>query len=173
MSNSTDPIRWLPHIKLEKYASEEDHRQQLPYEVVEQDGNLLTTAGLTRIMSLLVGAGGQAADNGHTRLGVGNSAVAEAAGQTDLQAAAGAANRWFQVMDATYPQVAAGVLTAKATFGSADGNFVWNEWGLTVDNSGSISGTTVGQTLLNRKVAALGTKAAGAIWVLTCTITLA
>lgn len=135
-------------------------------------GNLLTTAGLNRLTSLWIGAGGQAMTNTATRLGVGNSSTAEAVGQTDLQAAAGSANRWFQIMDATYPQQSNGVVTVKATFATGDGNFVWNEWGIDIGTPTVTSGNTVNANLVNRKVASLGTKASGS-WVLTVTITIA
>lgn len=141
-------------------------------QLVEQAGNLLTTAGLTLVMNRLTGTG-QALDNTHTRLGVGNSNAAEAVGQTDLQATAGAANRWFMTMDATYPSVAGGVLTARSTFAAGDANFAWAEWGIDVTTAAAAAGATVGTTLLNRKVAALGTKVSGAVWQLTVTITLA
>jgi len=143
-----------------------------PPETIGSDGNLLTTAGLTRIMTLITGTG-QAATPTSTRLGVGNSATAEAVGQTDLQAAAGAANRYFMTMDGGYPSVAAGVLTARAVFGTGDANFAWAEWGLDIGTPTVAAGTTVNAVLLNRKVASLGTKVAGSVWTLTTTITLA
>lgn len=143
-----------------------------PYGVATADRNLLTTAGLTRLTSLLTAAGGQGLTNTATRLGVGNGTGTAAIGDTDLSAAAGSSNRWFQIMDATYPQTAAGVVTAKATFASADGNFAWNEWGLDIGTPTVTSSATVGATLLNHKTsAALGTKSTGS-WALTVTITI-
>ena len=44
--------------------------------VVTADGNLLTTAGLARITSLIIGGGGQAASNGSAGLGVGDTSTA-------------------------------------------------------------------------------------------------
>lgn len=140
--------------------------------IVASVDNLLTTAGLNRLTSLLIAAGGQGMTNTATRLGVGNSATAEAVGQTDLQASAGSANRWFQIMDATYPQQSNGVVTVKATFATGDGNFVWNEWGIDIGTPTVSSGNTVAANLFNRKVASLGTKASGS-WVLTVTVTIA
>lgn len=136
-------------------------------------GNLLLTAGLNRLMSLLTGAGGQTMTATSTRLGVGNSATAEAAGQTDLQAPAGATNRWFQVMDATYPQLAGGVITLKSTFGVNDANFTWNEWGADIGMPTVTNGTTVNPLLFNRKVVSLNVKASGALWAFTVTLTMA
>ena len=100
-----------------------------PDEVVEQPGNLLVTAGLTRLMSLLNGAGRARRSPTPPRGSARATVPGRRWGDTDLGAAAGSANRWFQVMDATFPSVSANVLTAKATFASADGNYAWNEVG--------------------------------------------
>ncbi len=143
-----------------------------PDDVAEAERNLITTAGLTRITSLIIAGGGQAATNTSARLGAGDGSTAAAVGDTDLSAAAGSTHRWFQVMDATYPQAAAGVLTFRGTFASADGNFAWNEWGVDIGTPTVSSGNTVAATLLNRKVASLGTKVSGAVWTLTATLTL-
>lgn len=145
-----------------------------PSEVTVRPGNLVTTAGLTRITSLILGAGGQAVTNTSARLGVGNGAGTAAVGDSDLSASAGSANRWFQIMDATFPSSSAGVITFKSTFGTADGNFAWNEWGVDVGTPTVASGNTVAALLLNHKTsAALGTKASGATWAFTATLTLA
>lgn len=141
-----------------------------PREVVESGPNLITTAGLGRLASLLIGTG-QAATNTSARIGVGNSSTVASAGQTDLQAASGSSNRWFQVMDASYPQVSGAVVTFRATFGTSDGNFAWAEWGIDIGTPTVSSGATVSATLLNRKVASNGTKTAGATWVATAPIT--
>jgi len=183
-----DSIRWRPVATVEKYDADQvawvarkcgvavpDGALLAslvePYETVVSVGNLLTTAGLNRITSLIIGAGGQAATNTAARLGVGNSSTAAAVGQTDLQAAAGAANRQFKVMDATYPTQANGVLTFRSTFATGEANFAWTEWGVDIGTPTVTDGTTVNAVLLNRKVESLGTKASGS-WVLTSTITL-
>lgn len=185
-----DGITWSAHARVDKY----DHEQVAwvqgktgvltpqggllaahvtPYEVTEAAGNLLTTAGLTRICSLIIGGGGTALTNTATRLGVGDSNTPAAVGDTDLGAVAGSTHRYFMTMDATYPSASGAVITARATFGSADGNFAWQEWGLDIKNSGTATaGTVVNETLLNHKVASLGTKVAATTWVLTVTITL-
>lgn len=142
-----------------------------PYEVTEADGNLLTTAGLTRICSLIIAGGGQGLTNTATRLGVGNSATAAAISDTDLGAASGSTNRYFMTMDATYPSASGAVITAKATFATGDGNFAWAEWGLDIGTPTVSAGTTVAATLLNHKITSLGTKVSGS-WALTVTITL-
>lgn len=183
-----DGLKWTPRAHVAKYDDDQvafvarktgvlvpqaRHFDGLvtPYEEVEAVGNLLTTAGLNRITSLIIAAGGQGATNTAARLGVGNSATAAAIGQTDLQATAGSANRWFQIMDATFPTQANGVLTFKSTFATGDGNFVWNEWCVDIGTPTVTSGNTVAANMLNRAVQSLGTKVSGS-WVLTSTITL-
>jgi hypothetical protein len=144
-----------------------------PYAVSTVERNLLTTVGLNRITSLIIGAGGQAATNTSSRIGVGNGAGTAAIGDTDLSAAAGSTNRWFQIMDATFPTQANGVLTFKSTFASADGNFAWNEFGIDIGTPTVTSANTVNALLLNHKTSiAQGTKASGQTWAATATITL-
>src|SRR6476660_6136595 len=96
-----DSIRWQPRIMVEKFSQDATEwvvRDSgllapsadviasygiLPDEVVEVEGNLLTTAGLTRLTALLTASGGtQAVTNTSARIGVGNSSTAEAVGQT-------------------------------------------------------------------------------------------
>lgn len=186
---AAESIRWRPVATVEKYDDDQTqwvadklgihtpvaaHFEQLgvkPFDTVVAPGNLLTTAGLNRLTSLLIGAGGQALTNTATRLGVGNSSTAAAVGQTDLQAASGSSNRQFKVMDATYPQQSNGVVTVRSTFATGEANFVWNEWGIDVGTPTVADGTTVAALLFNRAVQSLGTKASGS-WVLTATVTI-
>lgn len=137
-------------------------------ESVEVEGNLLTTAGLTRITSLITGAGGTAYNAANTRIGVGDDATAAAIGNTDLTAIAGSTHRQFALADNSTPTTSAGVITIRATFGTSLANFHWQEWG--VDN-GTANGTTVTAPLLNHKVTDLGTKTSASSWVFTITIT--
>jgi hypothetical protein len=143
-----------------------------PYETSELVGNLITNNGWTRLMNLLTAQGGtQALTATATRIGVGNSNTAEAYTDTDLGAAAGAANRYFQ------PVSGAGTLGTRtlafsATFGTADGNFAWNEFGLDVGTPTVAGGTTVNALLFNHKAGiAQGTKASGQTWTATATLT--
>jgi hypothetical protein len=185
-----EPIRWKAHARIEKWSNEAvAHTQRItgrdivtgdlmteiglsPDDVVEVPDNLVTTAGLQRITNLIIGAGGQALTQTATRLGVGNSSATAAVGQTDLQAAAGATNRLFKVLD-TAPTAVNGVMTFKTTFQTGDANFVWNEWALDVGTPTVTDGTTVNALLVNRRVpgTSMGTKTSGA-WTLTVTITL-
>lgn len=140
-----------------------------PYKTVYVHDNLLCTAGITRLENLLIGTGStQAYDATHTRIGVGNGVGTAAAADTDLSAAAGSANRWFQLVDQT-STVSTNVLTVHATLATGDGNFVWNEFGV---DQGTASGNAVTAPLLNHKTsAALGTKTTGS-WAITLTITI-
>lgn len=139
-----------------------------PYESIDVDGNLLLNAGIQRLEDLLIVAGGQGFDAAHSRIGVGNDATAAVASQTDLQAAAGAGNRQFKLVDAG-PTRSTQTITWRATFPSGEANFAWQEWGIDV---GTADSTVVTVPLLNRKVTSLGTKVAGAVWQFTVTLTI-
>jgi hypothetical protein len=166
-------VAWLTE-RLHRAPTEADFSAAgiAPYAEAVIPENLVTTAGWGRILSLFIGGGGQAADNTHTRLGVGNGAGTAAAGDVDLSAAAGSTNRWFQVMDATFPTAAGAALTFKATLGASDGNFAWTEFGLDISTAAAVSGNTVGPLLINHKTGiAQGTKIAGQSWTGTAVIT--
>ena len=113
--------------------------------------NGITTAGLATPYSTA---------NAHIGVGDNNPAVAFAVTQTDLQGT----NKYRQGMDATYPSVSNGVVTFRATYGTAVANFAWAEWGVF---NASASGR-----MLNRAIASLGTKPNTQSWQLTVTITL-
>ncbi len=146
---------WHPHYKVEKYNDGILGRE--PDETIEWDGNLMMNAGINLMLDLLIGGGGDDFDTGNGYLGVGNSSTAEAATQTDLIGASTA-----RVALDAQASLAAHILTFVATFGSAAGNFAWAEVGIFNASSGG--------TMLTRSVAALGTKASGATWVLTITL---
>ena len=121
----------------------------------------LTNAYRDFVAGLTTGTG-TAFNNANSYIGVGDSTTAFAATQTDLQAAT---NKLRKAMDATYPQVAANVLTFRSTFATTDANWAWQEWG--VFNASSAG------TMMNRKVESLGTKTSAQTWQITVTITLA
>jgi hypothetical protein len=139
------------------------------YLTTEVVGNLVTNAGWTRLMNLLTNQGAtQAMDATHTRIGVGNSNTAEAYTDTDLGAAAGSANRWFQLVSGA-ATLGTRTLAYSATFGTSDGNMSWNEFGLDL---GTASGNTVTAPLFNHKAGiAQGAKVAGQVWSATATVT--
>lgn len=92
-------------------------------------------------------------DNANAHIGVGDSSTAFAATQTDLQAST---NKLRKGMDAGYPQRSGNVLTFRATFGTSEANFAWQEWGVFNASSGG--------TMMNRKVESLGTKTSAQSW---------
>lgn len=184
----TDSIKWHAHLGIRRWDAEQTALAQretgllvptavefdelgiAPYSETEVERNLLTTAGIGRIVSLINAASGNVVSSATARVGVGNGAGNAAVGDTDLSAAAGAANRWFQTCNVTTP---GNVLTFAATFGSADGNFPWNEWGVDVGAANVTPGAVVNPVLLNHKTGiAQGTKAAGQTWSATASITI-
>ena len=147
---------WLPEI-----GSDILRRVVGPAEVVEFiPGNLLMNEGIQEMLDLLIAAGGTTAyNNANCDMGVGDSNAAEAATQTDLQAAS---NKLYKAMNATYPSRANQTLTFQSDFTAAEANWAWQEW--------SVRNGVTRNKNLNRKVASLGTKATGT-WTLTSTIT--
>lgn len=196
----TDGIKWGAYAKVIKYDPEtvreiakilgheptgpelrrlEEREGLTPDATTEAFGNLLTTNGLIRVVSLIIGAGGQALSTTRAMAGVGNSSTAATVADTDLNAAAGSTNRWFQAMDSSNPSVTGtnGVITGNTTFQSADGNFTWNEWCWAIATAAPVASAvfataTTSGTMLNHKVQSLGTKVSGAVWTLQATITL-
>lgn len=164
---------------------------------VESLGNLLTTVGLTAITSLLIGVtpsaklyplGPVSGTNLHAACGVGTNGgtigSGPAVGDTAL-VGDGTANALYQAQDGSFPTVSAGVMTGQTTFASGDANFAWNAWCWVAGNAaGSITKgnaiaaimttNTTTFAMWNHKAPAssLGTKASGAAWVFTTTITL-
>lgn len=168
-----EPVTWLARWRVEKRDGDWTPEQIAagvapePYEVLERAGNLLVYGGGSILFGLLIGEALTNFANANAYIGVGDSTTAAAATQTDLQAAT---NKLRKAMDATYPQHTDGTGAAtnaqvvfKATFGSAEANFAWQEWG--------VFNASTGGRMLNRKVENLGTKTTGT-WSLTCTLSL-
>src|SRR4030067_3202575 len=100
-----------------------------------------------------MGAGGTTHTNANSQTGVGDSTTAEAATQTDLQAAT---NKTYKGMDATYPSRSAQTVSFRSTYGRADANYALQEF--IVRN-----GATALKDII-RKVSSQGTKASGQTW---------
>jgi hypothetical protein len=139
-----------------------------PYEVITREGNLLVTNGRNLLWKALRGDAITAFSAANARLGVGDSATAEAITQTDLQAAT---NKLRKAMDSGWPKVGTAdglatdnLLQFQSTFGTSEANYAWAEWASFNAASGSTS-------MLQRKVEALGSKTSGS-WTLTTTLTL-
>jgi hypothetical protein len=121
------------------------------------------------MLDLLIGAGGQAFDAAHARIGVGDSTVPATHTDVDLNAVAGNSHRQFVMMDATYPYRSGTGAFFAATFLSVMANFPWSEW--CIDN-GTANGVVVAPPVLNHKTASFGTKILGQPWQVQATITI-
>jgi hypothetical protein len=119
----------------------------------------LTDAGRNHIATDLNGEAVTEFNNANANLGVGTSNTAFNKAQTDLLG-----TNFRKAMDATYPQRATNVITAKTTFAPGEANFAWEEWGY-------FNANAVG-TMLSRKVESLGTKPPTQTWILTATLTI-
>lgn len=169
-----DQERWVKGKTglLEPQARDFEALKLTPYEVAEgpQPGNRLVTVGLNQMTARLTAAE-QVWDETHIALAVGDSSTGDAIGDTNLLGT----NKYYRVMDASFPTQSNGVLTFRATYGSGIAEFAWNEYGVIIPDTATTytSGTTLqaNYTLFNRKSpASLGTKSSGT-WVFTVTIT--
>lgn len=184
-----DPLKWKAVWSIHKFDDADGQigsalQAGAPIEAFEglansierHEGNLLMYGGISCLWQCLIGNGTTTAgqsltyfSNAQAAIGVGDSSTAEAATQTDLQAAT---NKLRVAQDATYPlhtdatTSGAATITFRSTFTSGQANWVWAEWG--VFNSAT-AGTG---RMLNRKVQANGTKSTGT-WVLTVTLSIA
>jgi hypothetical protein len=144
-------------------------------EVKEIAGNLLLNEGIQRLQDMTMIATvltNQTAtnpwSNANAFTGVGDSNTAEAATQTELQAAT---NRFYKAMNATYPSRSNQTVSFQSDFAGTEANYTWAEWTIAAGaTTASGAGFTTGTTNLQRKVAALGTKASGT-WTLTAQVT--
>jgi hypothetical protein len=119
-----------------------------------------TTAGRNFIANAIINNGSPVFfTNATSYIGVGDSSTAFNVAQTDLQAST---NKLRVGMEATYPQISTNELVFKSSFGDAQANWTWSEWGV-------FNASTAG-TMLTRKVESLGTKVSGT-WVITATLT--
>lgn len=121
----------------------------------------LTTAGRNFIATAIMNSGPPTFfDNSNAYLGAGDSTTAFSAAHTDLQAGA---NKSRKGMEATYPQLATNVITFRSLWGTGEGNYAWEEWG--------VFNAAAAGTMLCRKVETLGTKTSAQSWQLTADIT--
>jgi hypothetical protein len=150
-----------------------------PENVEEAFGNLLLNEGIQRLQDMTMIAtvtsnqvAGNPWSNTNAYIGVGDTATAEAATQTELQAAAAATNRFYKVMSATYPIRTNQSVDFRADFTTTEANFAWQEWTVAAGaTTASGAGFLTGTINLNRKVQSLGTKATGT-WTMTGTVTI-
>jgi hypothetical protein len=189
---SLDGIKWTPTARIQKYSPEvvEELTHLLGYEpkasefmrlgadpfaVLEIEGNLLTTAGLGHLTTVLTDSGAtEVISTARSFLGVGDSSTGATVSDTALVAST---NKYYQSLDSVSrvtTTVTNDSVQAVASFDSSTANYAWNEWVLGSSTGGSITpGTSVpgtGGFIYNRKVASMGTKANGAAWTFTVTI---
>jgi len=148
---------------IRKYKDDEAFEKGIPFEVSVIDGNVLLNEGIAELLLFVSGTGTPVAwSNANAYLGVGDSATAETASQTGLQAAT---NKLYKAQETSYPSIASQTITWRSVFGSTDANWDWNEF--------SVSNTSGGDTgvNLNRKTSTQGTKASGQTWTLDLAIT--
>jgi hypothetical protein len=174
-----DALHWSPEWTIDKFDDVDQRiaratqagkpirlvRAMFPERFIRRDkfkGNLLLNGGINVAWGLICGAGGTAFNNANAYIDVGDSAAVAAPTQTGIQALT---NRLAKAMDSSYPLAAANQQEVwRSTFASADANWVWNE--IVVSNANDfVHG-------LNRLVQNMGTKASGATWVVSLTITL-
>jgi hypothetical protein len=180
MEKTLDKLSWKAHWRIDKFRDLEDEIAEESREgiaiadLIEMhgeahlgtehiDNNVALNEGLQGIIKLICGLASPptAWDNSNARLGVGDSSTAAAATQTSLQAST---NKTFKAMDSGYPQRTNQTAEWRATFGSSDANYAWEEY--TVVNAGDDTGVN-----LNRVCSSKGTKASGESWVLSLQIT--
>lgn len=153
-------VEWM----IERFGSDEDFRNNRPYAVSKFEGNIMLNAGINELWKLVCGTGARQFNEANSVLGVGDSTEAAAANQTGLRSVT---NKAYSLVEEGYPTFGANQqATWRATFGTTEANFSWQEF--VVANGSSNASIT-----LNRKVSDQGTKVAGTSWRLSITITLA
>ena len=174
-----EPLRWRAVWSVKKYHGQpENIDSATPYETIEREGNLLMYGGASCLWQCLIGNGNSSSgqtltyfNNSNAYIGVGNGTQAVAATQNDLQASSGTANQIRKAMDTSYPthtdstSAGAGTITFRSTYGTADANFHWYEWGVFNGSSGG--------RMLNRKQEDLGAKTSASTWTFSVSLSLA
>ncbi len=159
--------------KIGRWASEADKKAGKIYskaealrlfgapQFTEIDGNCLCNEGINDIWKTICGTGGVQFSNALANLIVGTGSGAANATDTEATFTAGVKKG----MMSGFPTYGTSQkATWKSSYGSADANQAWNEFGV-------LNAASAGD-LLNRKVEAQGTKASGQTWELTLEITL-
>jgi hypothetical protein len=154
----------VPHIGHKTAFRIEKRRASDPtiIDVDEWVGNVGLNEGINLLTSLLCGGSGTPYDSSYAYLGVGDSSITEAAGQTGLQASS---NKAWAGMESGYPIYGSDQqIVFRSVFGSGEANFPWEEF--TVGNSNDDSGEN-----LLRATSSRGTKVDGDSWTLNVTVT--
>lgn len=129
--------------------------------MVYEGHNILVNVGIQLMLDKLIGGAGTVFDNSNAYIGIGDSSTAVAASQTDLQAST---NKVRKAMDATYPSRSGQTMTWRCTFSTSEGNF-------SIQEAAIFNASSAG-TMLNRLLAALGTKTSATTLQVTATLTI-
>lgn len=150
--------KWI----IRKYEDDGAFADGKPFDVVEIDGNVLLNEGIAEMWNLICNIGSPTFfDNTNAQLGVGSTATAEAATDTDLLDVSAV----WKGMETSYPSLSGQTITFRSVFGTAEANFAWNEF--------SVRNGATADKNMNRKTSSQGTKASGQTWTLDLEITLA
>jgi len=160
--------------KIDRWASEADKKAGKIYSKKEAlelfgvpqftsfDGNCLLNEGINELWTILCSASGTKFDNATAQTGVGDSTTAEAATQTDLQAAT---NKAYVGMMAGFPTYGTDQKAIwKSSYDGNTANYAWQEF--IVRN-----GATALKDIC-RKVSSQGNKAVNQVWELSISISL-
>jgi hypothetical protein len=148
--------KWQPKWKIEKYNALGEL-----YAVEEFAGNKLLNEGVNEMWKLIAGLGGTPFSNANSYIGVGDSTTVASGEQTGLLGA----NKLYKAVDPTYPQVNAQTITYRATYGSGEAAFGFQEF--TIANGDSDSAINI-----CRKVEDHSAKPLADTWVVSLSITL-
>jgi hypothetical protein len=130
-------------FRLEIFEHNEDGTRKDEPPKVQEFTNSYVNNGGQLVLDALIGTAITYFSNANARIGVGDSATAYAAGQTDLQAAT---NKLRKGMDATFPSRSGQTMTFQSTFTTAEANFLWNE--VAVFNAASGAASMLCRTLI-------------------------
>jgi hypothetical protein len=148
--------KWQPKWKIEKYNALGDL-----YAVEEFAGNKLLDEGVNEMWKLIAGLGGTPFNNANSYIGVGDGTTPASGEQTGLLGA----SKLYKAVDPTYPQVNAQTITYRATFGSGEAAWSWDEFTIASGNSDSAIN-------ICRKVENHSVKPSADTWVVSLSITL-
>ena len=128
-----DAIKYKTAWTIRRYADIDAYQRGEPYSESKVEGNLLLNEGIGELWDLACGLGSPTAfSNANAYLGVGDSATAESAAHTGLQAST---NKLYKAMESGYPQRSGQTVTWRSVFGSSEANFDWNEFTVANGNS--------------------------------------
>jgi hypothetical protein len=146
--------------KINRWLSEEDFKNAAPYNTSEFDGNIFVNAGLNLLWTILCGGAGTAYSHANAYIAVGTNATGAVA--TDVALGTESAR---VAMDTSYPTYGTSQQAVfRSTFDSSTANVHWQEFG--------VFNAVSGVTMLNHKISDQGTKTAGQVWQVSCTITI-